>query len=227
VAIALGVDTSTPAGSVALAEEERTLAEINLAAGGHHQERLLRAVDLLLDLAGWSLARVDGIGVALGPGTFTGLRIGIASVKGLALARGVPAFGLSTLAAMAFRYRDRGLPVAPMIDAGRNETYSALFVVLEEEVRAEMEERAGPPGQFLRALPPGAVFFCGEGARKYRELILQTRGAGDLLYADTCFLGGTLARWAAGRLRKKAAGSLGDLRPNYLRPPDAEIKPRI
>ena len=86
--IALGVDTSTPSGSVALVEEDRILGEVNLAAGGHHQERLLRGLDLLLDLAGLDISRVEVLGVGLGPGTFTGLRIGIATVKGLALARG-------------------------------------------------------------------------------------------------------------------------------------------
>ena len=225
--LALGVDTSTPAGSVALTEEERTLAELNLAAGGHHQERLLRAVDVLLDLCGLDFARIEGLGVALGPGTFTGLRIGIATVKGLALARGVPAFGLSTLEAMALLHRDRGLPVAPMIDAGRHEVYSALYLPEERGTRVLREERGGPPREFLEALPPGPVCFCGEGAREYRELIRQVRGSGDPLATETSFLGSTLARWAFRRLQDKSPWSLGALKPNYIRPPDAEIKPRI
>src|SRR5262245_910507 len=98
--IALGIDTSTPSGSVAIRREEQLLGEINLATGGHHQERLLRSIDFLLDLAGLDISGVDLFAVALGPGTFTGLRVGIATVKGLAVARGVPDFGLYRLCAL-------------------------------------------------------------------------------------------------------------------------------
>ncbi|MCI0408290.1 MAG: tRNA (adenosine(37)-N6)-threonylcarbamoyltransferase complex dimerization subunit type 1 TsaB, partial [Acidobacteria bacterium] len=125
--IALGIDTSTPAGSVALRREERLLGEINLATGEHHQEKLLRSIDFLLDLVGLDISQVDLLAVALGPGTFTGLRVGIATVKGLAVATGVPAFGFSTLLALGHRYSARGLPVACMIGAGRGEVYSALY----------------------------------------------------------------------------------------------------
>src|SRR5262245_40064777 len=95
--IALGVDTSTRAGSVALTEHERVLGEVNLDSGGHHQGRLLRSIDFLLELAGIEISGVGVLAVALGPGTFTGLRVGIATAKGLALAGGIPALGFSTL----------------------------------------------------------------------------------------------------------------------------------
>jgi len=225
--ISLGVDTSTPAGSVALAEDDRILGEVNLATGGHHQERLLRAVDLLLDLAGVEISRVEVLGVALGPGTFTGLRIGIATVKGLALARGIPAYGLSTLQAMALLHREMGLPVAPMIDAGRREVYAALYSFDQDGLHVVREERSGPPREFLEALPAGPVLFCGDGARVYRDLVAGVRGPGDRLEADSCFLGSTLARWAVAGLRAKSPWTLGMLRPNYIRPPDAEARPRI
>ena len=125
--ISLGVDTSTAAGSVAVLQDGRLLGELNLASGAHHQERLLRSIDLMLDLAGLDISRVDLLTVALGPGTFTGLRVGIATVKGLALARGIPAYGISTLLALGHRHVHRGLPVAPLIDAGRREIYAALY----------------------------------------------------------------------------------------------------
>jgi tRNA threonylcarbamoyladenosine biosynthesis protein TsaB len=169
---------------------------------------------------------VDVLGVGLGPGTFTGLRIGIATVKGLAMARSIPAYGLSTLKAMALLHLDRGLPVAPMIDAGRREVYAALFVEGQGGARAVREERGGPPVEFLAALPSGPIHFCGDGAREFRELVFQVRGPGDTLDSRPCFLGSTLARWATGRLREKAPWSLAGLRPNYIRPPDAEARPR-
>jgi tRNA threonylcarbamoyladenosine biosynthesis protein TsaB len=225
--VSLGVDTSTPAGSVALVEDDRILGEVNLAAGRHHQVSLLRSVDLLLDLAGVGMDRVDVLGVGLGPGTFTGLRIGIATVKGLSLARGVPAYGLSSLCAMALLHREGGLPVAPLIDAGRREVYAALFGSGEEVPRTLRGEQGGPPRPFLEGLPAGPLLFCGDGARAYRDLILQVRGAGDRLDPEPCFLGRALARWAIRQLREKSPWSLGALKPNYIRPPDVEAPPRI
>jgi tRNA threonylcarbamoyladenosine biosynthesis protein TsaB len=224
--IALGVDTSTPAGSVALVSAGRILGEINLDAPGHHQERLLRVVDLLLDLSGTRMADVGVLGVGLGPGTFTGLRIGIATVKGLALAGGIPAHGFSTLEAMARTYRDRGLPVAPMIDAGRGEVYAGLFDAAAEAPRALLKERGGAPREFLEALPEGPVLFCGDGAFRNRDLIAEVRGSADWVESNPCFLGGTLARWAAERQAGRMPWSLSALQPNYIRPPDAEIRPR-
>ncbi len=220
--IALGVDTSTPAGSVALAEGERLLGEINLARGGHHQERLLRSIDLLLDLAGLDVSRLAVLSVAVGPGTFTGLRIGIATVKGLALARGIPAFGLSTLAALALKYRDRGLPVAPLLDAGRGEVYAALYQGGPGGTRPIVAEKGGAPEEFISSLPPEPVLFCGDGALIYRHRILEIRGEKDLLEPAPTFVAGTLALWGAGELARGVPWSLGVLKPNYIRPPDAE-----
>jgi tRNA threonylcarbamoyladenosine biosynthesis protein TsaB len=221
--IVLGVDTSTAAGSVALCEADRLLGEVRLTAGGHHQERLLRTVEALLGLAGVGIDRVEALGVALGPGTFTGLRIGIATVKGIALARGIPAYGLSTLAAMALARRHAGMPVVPLIDAGRSEVYSAVYAGGPEDPALLAAERGGSPEAILRDLPPEPVLLCGDGVSGVRELILGIRDGRDRLEEGPLFLGETLARWAAARLGRGGAWSLADLRPNYIRVPDAEI----
>jgi len=220
--ISLGVDTSTPVGSVALAEGDRVLGEINLTSGGRHQENLLRSVDLLLDLLGLDVSKVDVLSVSLGPGTFTGMRIGIATVKGLALALGVPVYGLSTLAAMAFRFRERGLPVAPLINAGRQEVFAALYSVDAAGFKVLNPEQGGPPMAFLKTLPATPVLFCGDGAMEYHDRIMQVRAGRDFIEAESCFLGGTLARWGSGRLAAGTTWSLAEVKPNYIRPPDAE-----
>jgi tRNA threonylcarbamoyladenosine biosynthesis protein TsaB len=221
--IALGIDTSTPAGSVAIRREERLLGEINLATGGHHQERLLRSIDYLLDLTGLDISRVDLFAVALGPGTFTGLRVGIATVKGLAVARGVPAFGISTLLALGHRYIARGLPVAPMIDAGRGEVYSALYGLRQGDLQEILPEQGGEPASFLASLPSEPVLLCGDGVGTYRDLILRSRPGNDPWVAGPCFLGATLAMLGARKLREGTPWSIGSLKPNYIRPPDAEL----
>lgn len=224
--IFLGVDTSTPAGSVALVEGDRLLGEINLSAGGYHQERLLRCIDLLLDLTDLDFSRVNALSVGLGPGTFTGLRIGIATVKGLAVAQGIPAYGLSTLAALALLFRKSDLPIAPLIEAGRGEVYAALYGGGESEPAVLVEEQGGRLETFLEALPGSPVLFCGDGVRPRRDRIVERRGGRDRFAEEPVFLAGTLARWAAGRRERGLAWSLADLRPNYIRPPDAERSSR-
>ena len=221
--IALGIDTSTPAGSVALVRERRLLGEINLATGGHHQARLLRSIDALLDLAGLDISDVGVLSVALGPGTFTGLRVGIATAKGLAVARMIPAFGFSSLAAMGHRFLDQGLPVAALIDAGRGEVYAALFRGEEGKLNEALPERSGSPGDFLAALPPEPVLWCGDGVESLRNDILRVRPGRDRLEDGPCFLGATLAGLASERLEEGHTWSIASLKPNYIRPPDAEI----
>jgi tRNA threonylcarbamoyladenosine biosynthesis protein TsaB len=221
--IALGIDTSTAAGSVAILRDKQLLGEINLATGAHHQERLLRSLDSLLDLVGLDISRVDILTVALGPGTFTGLRVGIATVKGLAVARGVPAFGISTLLALGHRYMGRGLPVAPMVDAGRGEVYSALYRAQHGELREDLPEQGGDPESFLASLPLEPVLLCGDGIGIYKDLILRTRPGNDQRVAGPCFLGATLGMLGARKLREGCPWSIGSLKPNYIRLPDAEL----
>jgi tRNA threonylcarbamoyladenosine biosynthesis protein TsaB len=221
--LALGIDTSTAAGSVAILQDERLLGEINLATGAHHQERLLRSVDFLLNLVGLEISRVDVLAVALGPGTFTGLRVGIATVKGLAVARGVPTFGFSTLRALGHQYMGRGIRVAPMVDAGRGEVYSALYGVQDGGLREVQTEQGGDPGSFLASLPSEPVLFCGDGVGVYKDLILRSRPGNDQLVEGPSFLGATLGMLGARKLREGCPWSISNLKPNYIRPPDAEL----
>jgi len=127
---------------------------------------------------------------------------------------------------MALLHRSCGYPVAPMIDAGRQEVYAALYLPGSDAMPPARPERAGPPRDFLGDLPSGPILFCGDGARRYQELVEQLRAPGDVVDPEPCFLGTTLARWASGMVRSGAPWSLGALRPNYIRPPDAEGKPR-
>ena len=221
--LCLGVDTSTPAGSLALVERGRLVAELNLDSTGHHQGRLLRSLDLLLDFAGVDFSQVDLLGVALGPGSFTALRVGIATVKGLAVARRIPARGFSTLAALGWRFRTCQLPVAAMVEAGRGEVYASLTRWQGVEPAPLLPERGEAPERFLSSLPVGPVAFTGEGSRVHRDLIVRLRGDADLFDAGPFFLGTALAEMAASRHEQGAPWSLGNLRPNYIRPPDAEL----
>jgi len=123
----LGIETSSRQGSVALVEADQVVSlrlhhELN-----RHGERMLPLVEELLAEAGWSLQSLDRIGVGIGPGSFTGLRIGVALAQGIALGLGCPVVGVSSLQAMVFAAPPSDLPTAAVLDARRDEYFVALF----------------------------------------------------------------------------------------------------
>src|SRR6266851_56323 len=122
----LAVDTSTMAGGVALLEDERVVGESLLDVRTTHSERLMLAVDRALADARWTAESLDGLAVAIGPGSFTGLRIGLAAVKGLALALDRPIAAIPTLDAMASGLPWAARPVCPVIVARKGEVYACL-----------------------------------------------------------------------------------------------------
>jgi tRNA threonylcarbamoyladenosine biosynthesis protein TsaB len=185
--------------------------------------RLLRSVDAALAGAGLAVADLDGIGVALGPGSFTGLRIGVATVKGLALAAGKPVAGFSSLAMLAMNLPWAAYPVCPMFDAKKKEVYTALYNCRDIPVPV-IADCVVPPGDFLESID-GTTIFIGEGALAYRELITARLG-GKALFAPPfshqprASQGAPLAR---GAFDRGEVISLAALVPRYIRASEAEL----
>ena len=123
----LSIETSTLAGGVALMDEKRLIAEYRLDVVVHHSERILSAIDLLLKESGTTVADLDAIAVSVGPGSFTGLRVGLATAKGLAIARNKPLVLIPTLEAFATIFRYSEAWIVPFIDARKADGYWALF----------------------------------------------------------------------------------------------------
>ena len=217
------IDTSTTACSVALSDGGEIVAEYLVNRGRTLSARLLDCVDILLREAGLIAADLDGFGVAVGPGSFTGLRVGIATVKGLALAPGKPAAGFSSLAMLAMNIPWAGYPVCPMFDARKKEVYAGLYECRDFPVTL-MEDRVVPPARFLEGLE-GPVIFAGEGAVRYRELILARLGEKALFAPSSAHL----PRASAGALLASRAFARGEtvppalLLPAYIRPSEAEL----
>jgi tRNA threonylcarbamoyladenosine biosynthesis protein TsaB len=232
----LGFDTATRATTVALWDSEAGAAAIEArddpAPGERprHTTRLLPLIVEVLAHAGVGWAAIDRLAVGIGPGTFTGLRIGIATAKGLARARGIPLVGVSTLWSLALNARggsaDAGVVLA-VIDARRGEVFAAGWrggdlLVPQPAVLAP---RAIPPAGLAELVPGlgGSALALGDGAVEFRQ-ILEHSGAlipedGSELHrieaVNHCVL--------AGRLR---ASEPEEIRPEYLRLPDAEIARR-
>jgi tRNA threonylcarbamoyladenosine biosynthesis protein TsaB len=219
----LTIDTSTSTCSVALTFGEQLVAEYLLSLEKNVTPRLLACVDAVLGEAGLTVSDLDGIGVALGPGSFTGLRVGIATAKGLALAADKPVTGFSSLAMLAMNIPWGAFPVCPMFDARKKEVYTGLYDCRDFPVPI-IDDSVVSPGTFLEKLD-GTTIFAGEGALAYRELIVARLGEKALFappsaHRPRASQGALLARRAFDR---GEAIPLAALVPHYIRPSEAEL----
>lgn len=215
----LAVETATEQGSVALWEKGRVVGELSLALPGAYLRHLLPAVDTLLKEAGRTLSQVRALAVSQGPGNFTGLRIGLTTVKTLAFALQVPVVPVSTLEVVAARLPFRPEPVAVLVDAKRGEVYLGLFrgegvipVPLGEPERL-------PVGHLPSRLRPPLV-LTGPGLSVYEDFLKPLLPPG-LVFAPPELRfpqAATLARLAQERLLRGAEVSPSTLLPTYLRP---------
>lgn len=169
----LAVDTTTSSGSVALLEDRRLVGEKTEESGTTHSARLLGSVDRLLRSEGLSIAEIDVFAVAAGPGSFTGIRIGLSTVKALAFASGKPVVPVSSLRALALKLALKGAPlVCPALDAKKGEVYAALFECAAGRLVEVLPQGAYDPGDLFSRLPVGrAVAFIGAGTSVYRDRI--------------------------------------------------------
>jgi tRNA threonylcarbamoyladenosine biosynthesis protein TsaB len=220
--LTLALDTTTPAGSCALAASGVVLREVASDPSRSPAQRLPAEIMAILEREGVTLNDVDVFAVATGPGSFTGLRIGIATMQGLAFAAGKPLVGVSGFDALARigEAEEWGTQVATWVDAWRGEVYAALYD-RGREIEAPV---VALPELLLSRLQNAATLFIGDGARTYRDMIQTRLGeAGRVATAATPLLAGAIAILAG------AAAARGDcppphaIRPLYVRRTDAEL----
>lgn len=166
----LAVDTATEICGVALMTQGRTDAQVVYDHGETHTRHVMRAIDSVLESARAPLSSVDAFVVTRGPGSFTGLRIGISTVKGLAMAMDKPLVGVSSLAVLANQADAQFQRICPMIDARRNELYWGLYQRSHEGVMALSPETVGPADQIAAHLDAPCLFI-GNGVPLYRDII--------------------------------------------------------
>lgn len=221
----LAVDTTTPDGSVAVVEDSRILAELAVRTSSTHSARLLSSIDFLLEALSLDIRVLDGYAVSPGPGSFTGIRIGLSTVKALAFASGKPAAAVSSLAALAFRLADGGERwVAPVLDAKKGEVYASLIDVGPPE-KTIVPEGALAPAEFLRRIGPRrTVLFGGGGAELYRPLIEDTLGPRALFSARPPFIASEVGILGVRLLGRDLGVTAESLEPLYYRSSQAEEK---
>ena len=222
----LALDTATNSGGIALSRNAEVIGQVMLKTPLRYSEEVLPCVEFLLDGLRVKRAQLGCFAVAAGPGSFTGLRIGLATVKALAQSLDRPAVGLSTLEALAFRFRWTRSRVVPMIDARRQQVYGAAYRMDPETgVCVEVEEQVAPPAEFLRQVPPGDHLFVGDGAQQYRTTIQALHPGSRVAGSDNCILP-ELCLLSHRRHMTGQTGEVGQLEANYLRPSDARINSR-
>jgi len=237
--IILGLDTATPTASVALVEDGKLIAEqVYDKTGkpeqrplahpkGNHAEIVLPLIQSILAQAQISLTALSGLAVSIGPGSFTGLRIALATVKGIAYESGLPVVGVSTLHANAARVKDHEGVICSLLDARKQEVYAAIFHRQGDTLTSVSEERVcaiDAAIETLRKVNGASPVIIGDGAKAYEPLLLKAFGAPPRITAGDEF--GSLAAQVAAlswrRFADHASDDLASLAPVYLRSSEAE-----
>lgn len=224
----LAIDTTTFLGSIALVEDDQLVSALQQGTSVTYSERLISGIDHLLTNANWKKEDLDLIAVAIGPGSFTGLRIGMATAKGLAVALGKPLVGVSSLCAIAYGADIYEGKVAAILDARRDEVYAAVYQYKNGSYeKTLMEECVLSPEQLCAELKKikGVKLCVGDGARRYRDtLVKKFKDEAAFLHDAKNFPhAGYLATLAKLRFEESGADEAEDLSPNYIRISDAEI----
>jgi tRNA threonylcarbamoyladenosine biosynthesis protein TsaB len=222
----LAIETSTLAGGVALCEDGRVVGLSLLDIALTHSERLMAMIDRLLEDCRATLADVDGLAISIGPGSFTGLRVGAATAKGLALALSVPVAPVPTLDALAANVPFAAAPVCALLDARKNEVYCALYRWDGHATRRESEYLALSPEAAIERLP-SPVIVLGDGVRPCRPYL--DRPGREVWFAPPAqsVPSAAVVGQIGEAMLRDGAGVPGDaIEPLYLRPSEAELKAR-
>jgi tRNA threonylcarbamoyladenosine biosynthesis protein TsaB len=229
----LSIETATSRQSVALLDGDQVLARSDQEARGAHARWLIPTIDRLLRDTGLSLRQLQGLAVSIGPGSFTGLRVGLATVLGFRLVTGLPVAAVPTLEGLAWNVRGSKRPICPILKARTGQVYWALYQIdtgepgpqMHRQIHRLMAERVGPPTSIPPALPQ-PVTVLGDGWLAYRDEI-GTAVQVDALFEESS----PEAMWpsavsvglaAQARLaRGEVAGP--ELVPLYVQRPDAEL----
>jgi len=222
--VILGIETSTKTCGVAVTDGGKVRDEISLRLGLYHSEKLVPLVDEILRRNGMAIQDIDGIAVSIGPGSFTGIRVGVSTARGLAQSLNIPLVGIPSLDALALGIGTSGELVCPMIDALRREIYTALY---RNGERLTPHQLIGIDSWLGRLKNENkTILFLGEAVDIYENLIkdfLQKKA--EIVEKEKRYA--SAARVAEFGLEKFSAGEgkkYDEIFPLYLRRPEAEVK---
>jgi tRNA threonylcarbamoyladenosine biosynthesis protein TsaB len=221
----LAVETATAWQSVAILSGERVLARCDQAAAGSHARLLLPAIDRVLSDAGVVPQKLDGLVVSIGPGSFTGLRVGLSVVLGIRTVTQVPLVVVQTLEGMAWNLRDATMPVCPVINSRRGEVYWAMFQWRgSDHLERLVSEQVGTAKALGEQLS-GPVIVYGEGWETEKTAIKAAIGTAVITEAADQMRPSAVSVGLAGLLRLSRGDRAGlGISPLYIQRPEAELK---
>ncbi len=218
----LAFDTSTPRGSVAMLEGREVRAELRLHSPRTHSTLLLKSIDFLLERLGWTLEDLNLVAVGVGPGSFTGIRIGVSTALGISQSLSIPFAGISGLDATAFQ---AGIPdgtIGVILDAHRSQVYYAEFIRKDGRMRRFKKSSLITVSELETCIKGRHLYIVGD-LEACGISGLKKRGSADWprpLSVDM-FLASSIGRLALSRKRLWRTGDFAVAEPMYVRPPDA------
>lgn len=218
----LSIDTSTQKMSISLGDGAEVFVEVNISSSQSHSERIISAIDKVLEKAGLNIRNIDCIACIVGPGSYTGLRIGIATAMGLSAPFNIPMMGISTLVAMSWELHDKNVLVSPVMDAKMGQIFTALLQYKNGDSIFIRPEQAVVPQDFVVSLE-GEIYFVCEDVEKFRSVISQNGKIRPNFYTPRNSIASAAILIAGERIKRY--GLKGEkLEPNYLRKSSAELR---
>ena len=220
----LTIDTTTNLGSVALVEDEVLVGQFDLNLPLTHNQRLIKTVKALLDFANLTLEAIDLFAVVKGPGSFTGVRIGVATAKGLAYALGKPLIGVNGLDAIAHNFPYTSYLICPIIDARKRQVFTAFYEAKDGQIKRISDYQSIAPELLLKGLRRRTI-LAGTGVEIYQKIIKEKM-------KERCFFPPAqlqrihpqiIARLAQEAIAQGENSDPITVVPFYIRPSDAEL----
>lgn len=221
----LALDTATPSLSVAVTDGQAVLAEITLSSGETHSKHLMPVIEQMLGLSGLAVADLDGFAVTKGPGSFTGLRIGISTIKGLATATAKPLAGVSSLNVLAVQAGESSFLICPLLDARRKEVYFARYRTEGGVLKRLSVDQVGS----VEAVVPEAgkdCLFIGNGVGLYQTVLKKIMGSRAHFEPgfQNIIRAAVVAHLGREKIERNQTDPVDTFEPIYLRKSDAKIK---
>lgn len=228
--LVMGIDSSSEIAAVGLVNRDGILGEINIRLINRHSEELISNIDFLLKQTGYRMRDLEGLSVTVGPGSFTGLRIGISTAKTFAQVLDIPIVGISTLDVLAYNLGHLDDWLLPLVDAKRDRVYTAIYQGWDKDIKSRkvFGDKAVSIDILIEKLKKlnsqGKFIFSGDGTIVYSQFLKKSGLDIEIASIDKNIIrGGVVAELGRYYLNKGKADNYLEIIPNYLKRPQAEI----
>jgi tRNA threonylcarbamoyladenosine biosynthesis protein TsaB len=220
----LALDTATQSCSVAIIDGESLLAELTMVNRQTHSRHLIYLINTVCGLSDLRTEDLEGFAVTIGPGSFTGLRIGISTIKGLAYSLSKPVVGVSSLEALAWQCAQSAYLICPLLDARKKEVYTCRYRFKDNELKKDGTEKVASPAEAVRGIREPSV-FVGNAVQLYQENISAELGelAHFAAWGQHTIRASSIAWLSMTGFYRQQTDDVALLIPKYIRKPDAEI----